>query len=576
MLLRTLAIPNVSTSRGDIKHTFPLRKSQSVYKIRPAPFYIPMQLRPYQQEAISALWRYWQANPQGSPLLVMPTGAGKSLLLASIIQQILAKNPNLKFLVVTHVKELIEQNALEFQKLTGILPGIYSAGLGVKKLSKITFAGIQSLYKKADNIDCDLLIVDECHLISSNDDSMYQKLIKSLKDKNPKLKVLGLTATPFRMDQGALVKEGGVFDGTAYDINIARLIELGYLCPVRSLSKEQVDLSQVKTSGHDYNQIDLQGVFGRKELIQEHVKKIIEIGKDKKSWLVFCSGIDHAKEVTEELKRNNITAEYITGDTPVFERDLIIKEFKNGNIKCLCNVGVLTTGFNAPSVDMLVLLRATKSAGLYIQMVGRGTRLSPGKSFCLVVDFGGNILRHGPIDAITYKAKKDREKVGLQVATSKKCERCGCVVAVRTLVCPHCEWMFPDRVQDLELVGSDAPILSKIEEYYVKDLRVKKHQKPGKPNSIMIEYFVDEFKRFYDFLCFDHGGFATKEAHKKWIKISNWQKGWMLPRSTDEALTMLNQLKEPKSIKVIKDGKYYKILDIQYKDLKIEQDYIDF
>lgn len=534
-----------------------------------------MQLRPYQQEAIQALWDYWRTAPHGRPLLSCPTGAGKSLILASVITEILNKYPKFRFLVVTHSKELVQQNALEFQKLSGILPAIYSAGLGQKNIAQVTFAGVQSLYKKPDALAFDMVIIDECHLISKNENSMYQKLLGAIEKNNPKLKIFGLTATPYRMDQGSLISSGSTFTDIAYDISVSKLISLKYLSPIISLPKESVDLKSVKTSGFDFNQIDLENAFNRQDLIKLHVEKIIEAGQNRKAWLVFCSGINHAREVSDELYKRGIAASYVTGEMPAFERDSIIKDFKNGKLQCLCNVGILTTGFNYPSVDLLALLRATKSTGLYIQMVGRGTRLAHNKTNCLVLDFGGNIERFGPIDCISVAKKQDKERVKLEVLPSKKCERCACTVAPRVLICPNCEWPFPDPTQRLEIAASNAPILNMPEVYEVLETTTKRHKKADKPDSFRIEYKVNDLKSFSEYLCFDHGGFATNTAKRKWVKLAET----IPPNTVSEAVLRAHELKPIKSISVIKKNKYFEIVDFTYKTIEEvtkDQDFYNF
>jgi DNA repair protein RadD len=518
-----------------------------------------MKLRPYQEEAIQALWDSWRENPHGAPVLCCPTGSGKSLILSSIIKQISEKHPKYRFIVATHVKELVKQNADEYFNITEGRPGIYSSGLGVKQIQRVTFAGIQSIYRRKD-LEIDMLIIDECHLLSKDDNSMYQKFISNLKALNPRLKIMGLTATPMRMDQGSLVGENSTFTEIAYDISIRRLIEEGYLSPILSVAKKSVDLSGVKTSGIDYNKIDLENAFNREELIKAHVSEIIENGKDRKSWLIFCAGIKHAEDVTEELKRQGINADYVTGEMPAFVRDFKIGDFKDGKTTALVNVGILTTGFNAPQIDLLAILRATKSTSLYLQIVGRGTRTALGKRDCLVLDFGGNIDRHGPIDCVTINQKKGQEsKIG--IAPSKKCERCGCVVAIRVTACPACGMEFPEGTKELELKASSAPILSKTEEYEVKNFDAKIHKKDGKPDSLRLMYYLDEYRYLSEFLCFQHGGIAARVAVKKWALAA----GTHPPKTAREALERRDELKMPNKITVLKKDKYPEIVDITYK-----------
>lgn len=528
-----------------------------------------MKPYPYQEEAIAALWNYWKDNPRGAPIIVAPTGSGKSYIIATIINRISAKHPKFRFIVATHTKEIVSQNSKELQALLPEEPiGVYSAGLGEKRIRRITFANIQSLYKKAKELECDMLIIDECHMLSRNENSMYQKLISGLQDKNQRLKILGLSATPMRMDQGSLIAEGSTFTDIAYDISIRKLIEQGYLCPIISKVKETVDLSNVSTSGYDYNQKELELAFNRKALIDMHCADIIAQAKDRKHWLIFCAGIQHAKEVAEKFNAMGIPAEFLSSEMFDWERDLKIKRFKDGQIKALCNVGILTTGFNFRSIDAVALLRATKSASLYIQCVGRGTRTFEGKKDCLILDYGGNIERHGPIDLVQIKTGKKR-KAEVGVAPHKTCPICGCVVFIKASACPSCDYIYPDNTKELEIKPTSAPVLSQVETFEVLETVVKRHKKMGKPDSFKIEYQCKGvFMPFTDYLCFDHGGFATSVAQRKWLERGG---AAFAPKSVKEAFDRQKEIKPASKISVIKKEKFHEILHVEFTTLEQQQ-----
>ncbi|CAB4203064.1 SSL2 DNA or RNA helicases of superfamily II [uncultured Caudovirales phage] len=516
-----------------------------------------MQLYQYQIDAIRALWSFWNKKPRGAPLLVCPTGSGKSYIAASIITEISKSYPEFRFLVATHTKEIVAQNSEELQKL---LPterlGIYSAGLGSKTIRRITFANIQSIYKQAKTLKIDMLIIDEAHLVSSKDTSMYQKLISGLQDNNPRLKIMGLTATPMRLDQGSLVGEGSVFSDIAYNISIRQLIDDGFLSPIVSVSKAAPDLNRVRISGFDYNQSDLEYTFNKDQLIKSQCAEIVELGKDRKHWLIFCCGIEHAKNVTEELLSLGITADYVTGEMMPMERDLKIRGFKNEKIRALCNVGVLTTGYNHRAVDLVVLLRSTKSASLYIQCVGRGTRTAEGKNNCLLLDYGSNIDRHGPIDLVSIQRSKTGEtKTG--TAPHKKCPICGCVTAVRAAKCIVCEYIYPEATKALTINASTTPVLLQPEKIAVTQMSVRKHEKEGKIPSLRIDYIAG-IRTFSDFLCLDHEGYACTIGMQKWVKRGG---GMPVPKTVDEAILRCKEIPTPSEIRVIKRGKYHEILD---------------
>lgn len=499
--------------------------------------------------------------------MVCPTGSGKSIICGHIIQQVVNQRPGYNIWIVSHRKEILTQNAEKLQKLLPDLRiGIYSASLGEKRINKITFASIQSIYKNTYYLDpAHLIIVDEAHLISKNSDSMYQKFIQGMLAKNHDTKIIGMTATPFRMDQGSLLDKGSIFTDVAYNVSIQQLITEGYLSPItsRAPKKEQVDLSGVKTSGYDYVQSEVEERFHTKTTAI--CKDIVERGAGRLSWLIFCSGIMHAKEIAEELGKYGVAADYLTGEMMPMERDSKIAKFKTGETMALCNCDILTTGFDHPAVDLLVLLRATKSTGLYVQIIGRGMRIAPGKSECLVLDYGGNVSRHGPIDLIDIKPKREKENVLIGVPPTKQCPKCDAIVGTRTVEC-SCGYIFPADTC-LEKKVSELPVISEQEELDVTWHNYKAHNKEGKPPSLKITYGSGP-RLVHEFLCFEHGGYATQKAKQIWQK-----RGGAMPPPvrTDEALRRIEELVRPGKMKIIKDGKWDRVVEIIAKEESREE-----
>jgi DNA repair protein RadD len=374
-----------------------------------------MELRGYQRAAIDALYDYFGQHT-GNPLVVMPTGTGKSVVIAGFVREALHVYPETRILMLTHVKELIAQN---FQALLRIWPqapaGIYSAGLSRRDIhAQVLFAGIQSIHRHAARVQrCDLVIIDEAHLLSRNDGSMYRAFLAELDGINAGLlKVVGFTATPYRLDSGLLHKgKDRIFTDIAYTVPVLDMIQQGYLCPVvPKQTTTQLDTSGVGTRGGEFIAGQLEAAVDRDDVTRAAVAEIVEHGKERGSWLVFCSGVAHAKHVRDAIREHGVSAEVVTGDTPAAERDAILAAFKAGRLRCVTNANVLTTGFDAPGTDLVALLRPTKSVGLYVQMVGRGTRLAPGKDDCLVLDFAGNTARHGPIDMVDGRQGRRRAK----------------------------------------------------------------------------------------------------------------------------------------------------------------------
>lgn len=510
----------------------------------------------YQKEAIRAAWRAKEPS-----LIVAPTGSGKSYIIAGIARLWIEKTPNTRILILSHRKEILVQNANKLRKLLPNTPiGVYSSGLKLKQLAyKITVAGIQSIYKK-DLVQYGLIIIDECHLIPRASDSMYQKLLKNQRSAQ----VLGLTATPFRLDHGSLLAEGGTFKEICYDISLRKLIEEGYLSSVTSKAREEVDTSQVSKSGYDYNQKELIQAFDKIPLIEKQAREIIELGKDRKHWLIFCAGIAPAMHFCEKLQELGISASWVDSNMLDMERDRRIREFTEGKFQALCNCQILTTGFDFPGIDLVVLLRVTQSAALYMQMVGRGMRTSEGKKDCLILDYGGNILRHGPIDLIEVQNKKEKLKSELIVAPTKACKVCGCVVAVAVRKCPSCDTPFP-LVSLLEKKAETREVLAVPETLVVSSTTMKLYKKEDKPSMMRIEYVCGINTYINDFLCFNHGLFAREYAIKKWHRYGG---ALPPPRTSEEALQRTHELRQVKSLRVIKKGKYYEILGVEFQSEK--------
>ncbi len=368
-----------------------------------------IELRDYQRAAIDALYAWFRAG-RGSPLVVAPTGSGKSVILAEFARSAVVAYPETRILIVTHVRELIAQNHAALIRLWPDAPaGIYSAGLGKRQLGRqVLVAGVQSIARRARELGrVDLVIVDEAHLVPRSSDTQYGRLFEGLRRANPSLKVIGLTATPYRLDSGLL--HGGanaLFDGIAHDIPVGMLVERGHLAPL--VSKRPA--AAFDTAGLHRRM----GEFVEREMMERisgdptraAVAEIVELGRDRRSWIAFCISVEHARAVRDELREHGVIAETVTGETPGPERDRWLRAYRAGQVRALTSVGVLTTGFDAPATDLIAMLRPTASTGLYIQMAGRGMRTAPGKDDCLVLDFAGNVMRHGPVDAIALPQEK--------------------------------------------------------------------------------------------------------------------------------------------------------------------------
>lgn len=521
------------------------------------------KLRDYQKEAVENFFNWLEQN-EGNPLLVLPTGAGKSIIIAEIIYRLAQFNP--RILVVTHVKELIAQNRSKLP--SDIDAGIYSAGLGSKKFNNmVTFCGIQSVHSKANLFGkVDLVIIDEAHLLPPNGEAMYQKFLSSLLEVNPLIRIVGLTATPFRT-QGVLMGEGNLFDDIAYEVPITKLIKDGYLCKLTTkLPEVQADMSGVKKVAGEYS---IKEMSDRHiQITKEAIADLIKRGADRKSWLIFGGNIDHCYLIAEELKEHNISCGVVTGQSD--DRDDTIKDFKAGNLRALVNFGVLTTGFDHPPVDLVALLRSTQSTGLYVQILGRGMRPAPDKENCLVVDYGGNIERHGPVDAIRIKetrskgGKREYEVVNQPVQI---CPSCRSDCHVRVTSCPECGYEFPVKaIHDTK--SSNAAILSEdvpIREVAVTTRIVARNRgKDGKPDTLRVTYYTIMGDKVTEWICLDHPmGFAKSKADA-WAK-SHFQDGFT-PKSVEHATLNEHLLLPIKSISFRREGQFDRIYNYSFAD----------
>lgn len=384
-------------------------------------------LRPYQQEAVDATLAWFRRHTEPAAI-VLPTGAGKSLVIAELAR--LARG---RVLVLAHVKELVAQNHAKYCAL-GLEADIFAAGLQRKEShGKVVFGSVQSVARNLDQFrsEFSLLIVDECHRISDDDDSQYQQIIGHLRQVNPQIRLLGLTATPFRLGKGWIYQfhyhgmvrgdEKALFRDCIYELPLRYMIKHGYLTPPERLDMPvvQYDFSRLQAQSNGlFSEADLNHELKKQQRITPHiVSQIVEFAENRKGVMIFAATVEHAREVTGLLPVGQ--AALITGETPGPERDRIIEAFKAQAYRYLVNVAVLTTGFDAPHVDLIAILRPTESVSLYQQIVGRGLRLAPGKTDCLILDYAGNPHDLYAPEVGTPKGKSDN--VPVQVF----CPACG-------------------------------------------------------------------------------------------------------------------------------------------------------
>jgi DNA repair protein RadD len=528
-----------------------------------------IQLRYYQQEALDALYNFFLTNPHGNPLIGLPTGTGKSVLPAAFIHGIMKQWPNQRFLMITHVKELIEQNANELLKVWPEAPlGIYSAGLKQKQTAQpIIFGGVQSMIKHPDWFGHrDIAFVDEAHLVSAEESSQYQTFFAFMKLINPNLKIIGMSATLYRMGMG-MITENGLFTDVVYDkTNLEGFNELlskGYMAPLIPLrTRTELDVSDVSVSKGEFVSTQLQGAVDKAEITYKALQELVHAGQNRRSWLIFASGIEHAEHIAEQLGAFGVDCAPVHSKRPAEYNDAAIIAFKSNQLRAIVNYGKLTTGFNHPGIDLIGMLRPTLSVPLWVQMLGRGTR--PAKENCLVLDFARNTPRLGPInDPVIPKAKKG-EAGEMPI---KICESCGCYNHTKVRFCTNCGEEFTFQQKLVAKAGTEELIraatvepLPVIETFDVIGAHYVKHDsKSGKPPTLKVTYFTPGLP-FTEYVCLEHSGMAGKMGRDWWRRRLAAEP----PITIDDALKHVAQLKKPRYIRVHVNKRYPEILACEF------------
>lgn len=478
--------------------------------------------------------------------------------------------------MLVHRKELIEQNA---EKLLqhGHKAELYCASLKSKGLGQITFASVQSLARVKDLPGFDFVIVDECHRIPTKSFGQYRKVLDKVGAP-----CVGFTATPYRLQGGVIYGKDRLFPRLNYRISVSALLKQGYLSPVVGYrGAGEADLTGVgRGRDGDFAKSQLQDAYTDETLVPIAVANLLKAceAPRRDSIIIFAAGIQHALMISEELAKHGEQPRIVTGETKEGMRSESIEMFRSGQIRVLINVGVFTEGFDAPNVDCVALMRATLSPGLYMQMVGRGMRLFDGKEDCLLMDYGGNVLRHGPIDNIQPPANA-REKAP---ATTKVCPMCEMLAPIRKKHCPGCGYEFPPsefeaQAKHSALAGALDPLDPKnLKRWRVGHITYKLHKKAGKPDSVKVSYHKDAKgalgvftcrhnggSEVNEFLCPEHGGRASARARQWMIRH-----GISPSRATcaSELLELLSggYALEPTEVVINKVGKWPELVDIVF------------
>lgn len=521
------------------------------------------------------MYRYFDEGGTGNPCIVASTGAGKTVIIAKMIEEILQQNGKARILVLTHRKELIEQDAKETEDMVGTPVAVYSASCKRKEVGQVTFAGIQSIARNPEPfLGTNVAIVDEAHLISHNQTGQYRTFLAQLKEANPRFATIGLTATPYRLGHGRIDEGDALFDRLIEtpSADVAQLIHDGYLSPLKAKATEariSTDGLAIDSSTHDFNKRQMQERAMDRGTSEAVVDEVLRMAGDRKAWIFFCTGIKHAQQVADILQQRNIPTACVTSEST--DRSEVIGMFKRGEIRAVTNVDVLSTGFNYPAIDLVVLMRPTMSAGLMVQQIGRGLRKAPGKQDCLVLDFVGNIAKHGPINHITPPKGNMRvrnltktcpECGELVLSNSKVCTSCGYVweSLPPSKTCPGCDSIIPSSARVCpycgKLLGTDDFRLHEDEIVQVGNAWVKRmavsrwrwHETTSKAGNrmLMVTYFENRFgggRQVREFFVLDGSAWAVTKAKERLQSL-------LLQRSMPytESEEDMNRMLPPKAI----------------------------
>lgn len=595
-----------------------------------------MRPREYQEYAIQSLFAFFMGNATGNPVIVMPTGTGKSIVIGGFIWQVMATWPTQRIMMLTHVKELIAQNADKLNRMWPAAPlGIYSAGLKTKQaFYPITFAGIQSVVKLAPMFGhVDIVIIDECHTVSPNEDTSYQTFIDGLRQVNPNLKVIGLSATPYRLGLG-MITEGGIFTDVACDMSTVDafnwFIDEGFLIPlIPRPTKTELDISDVKKRGGEFIDKDLQRAVDKVEITEAALREAMEIAHDRNRILVFTTGVEHTEHVTEALRLLGETAVCVHSKMSDADRGAALKAHRSGEARWMVNNNVLTTGYDDPEIDCEVMLRPTNSPGLWVQMLGRGTRpfYAPGfdldttegrlasiaasiKKNCMVLDFAGNTMRLGPINdpvipkmkgkgggpppvkfcenqntqnfltdkTITDEQRKVFHMLYEQVLGEWQVTGCGAFNHTSARTCCNCGAEFIFRPKFTDQASTNELIRKKkhdeqheegpqVETFKVDRVVYAVHEKAGGSPSMKVTYHCG-LRSFSEWVPAWHPGNVSHKGKKWWEERTDLP----VPMTPEDAVEQSDELMVPSAIRVWINKKYPEVLGHEWQSISVNGD----
>ena len=393
------------------------------------------ELRDYQKQLKSHIYQLIRDGKKRI-LVYAPTGSGKTAILSSILSDALSRNK--RSMLIIHRDFLVEQSKTAMVK-TGIDSnniGIIKAGYREERDRMIQIAGLQSLQNRQTPDGLDLVILDECH------STAFFKHYQTIKQHSLNAVHLGFSASPWRL-KSTDEYFGLHFDAIAEGPGIGELIESGYLARPRYYGYGGlVDITRLDTNkSGEFKDSQIESEFIKSEVPQAVTEKILELC-DGRTGIIFNAGVEQSQIQTQLLNNAGVATVHLDANTPFKDRQMYFDKLSSGEIRCISSIGCLTEGFDVPSISFIVLSRATKSRALYIQMSGRGLRISPDKTDCLILDFGGNVKRLGMLNKKVLITLEPTPKPDDDLML-KECDNCHSMVSIFARICPECGYVFP-------------------------------------------------------------------------------------------------------------------------------------
>jgi len=551
-----------------------------------------MEFIPYehQKKALNDLWEAMQRD-NVNPCCCVPTGGGKTIIAGYLASAYRKLFPEKRIVILAHVGELVKQNQETVEAICNEPVGIYCSSVqGRKDVDQnIICASIQSIFKRTTigsktSPKCgqfDLIIVDEAHRIPDDSETMYRTFLYEqgwLEGGVGGPKIVGLSATPYRLGTGKIYGLGRLFTELAHNMSVLELIDKGILCaPVSQRGAVKTNFSKTKTNRGEFDANSIAETMHPN--LPFIAKEIVEKAGERKKWILFTANIKQAEDIAQLLRDQNVSAETIHSKMPKKDRDQVIADFRNGKFKALANVNCLTEGFDVKDIDLVALVRPTKSTSLYVQMVGRGLRTHPNKEDVLILDFGQNVSRHGPIDLPFVRAEQEegKKKKGMP---GKHCPECGFgPMPIATAICTECGHAFPKPQSKLQTKASLLGVLSKPMWFQVVSVTCTDYRSiyTGK-YSLRVTYTIcdpDDPSTKMDvseFLPFNHSSdYAKKKCANFWTMRGG---KFPIPDNPKSAMDRIGELTEKPvmiQIKRSQNGKHIEVGKVKFKTQPIEQ-----